>query len=153
VIDIFERLRKDYPNHIGHKKKVSLVKLDHRDGFFLAKSRHSGFRFLLKLTSFPNPKNTMSDQLNSQQLADCQDFLPYDGLERSRAVQAICIPLNFLMFSVVILRTCFPTKRSLALRVILVHFAAKTLQHQLLYPSAICPLLPFNDDFETSALL
>ena len=31
------------------------------------------------------------------------------GIERSRAVQAICIPLNFLMFSVVILRTGFPT--------------------------------------------
>ncbi|MFT5984042.1 MAG: hypothetical protein ACI9RM_002501, partial [Ulvibacter sp.] len=29
--------------------------------------------------------------------------------ERSRAVQAICIPLNLLMFSVVILRTGFPT--------------------------------------------
>jgi hypothetical protein len=53
------------------------------------------------------------------------------GLERSGAVQAICIPLNFLMFSVVILRTCFPTKGSLAFRVILVHFAAKTHQHQL----------------------
>jgi hypothetical protein len=37
----------------------------------------------------------------------------------------------------IILRTGIPTKPSLALRVILVHFAAKTLQHQLLYPSAI----------------
>jgi hypothetical protein len=36
-------------------------------------------------------------------------YAPSGRSERSRAVQAICIPLNFLMFSVVILRTGFPT--------------------------------------------
>jgi len=51
--------------------------------------------------------------------------------ERSIAVQATCIPLNFLMLSVGILMAGIPTLLSLAVRVILVHFAAKTLQHHL----------------------
>jgi hypothetical protein len=51
--------------------------------------------------------------------------------ERSRAIQAICLPLNFLMFSVVILRTGFPTKQTYEQKIILLYLAAKTLQHQL----------------------
>jgi hypothetical protein len=48
------------------------------------------------------------------------------GFERTIGVQAICIPLKFLMLSVGILMAGDPTKPLLALRVILVHFATKT---------------------------
>jgi hypothetical protein len=52
--------------------------------------------------------------------------------ERSIAVQAICIPLNFLMLSVGILMAGFPTKQTYERRIILLYFAAKTLQYKLL---------------------
>jgi len=50
---------------------------------------------------------------------------------RETAVQVITISVDLFMLTVGILMTSFPTKPSLALRNILVHFAAKTLQHQL----------------------
>jgi hypothetical protein len=52
--------------------------------------------------------------------------------ERSIAVQAICIPLDFLIFSVDILMAGNPTGRqTYERRIILLYFSAKTLQHQL----------------------
>ncbi len=64
--------------------------------------------------------------------------------ERSIAVQAICIPLNFLMLLVGILMAGDPTKPSLALRVIFVYFAAKTLQHQLPLSVGHVPIPPIG---------
>jgi hypothetical protein len=60
-------------------------------------------------------------------------MLEWYGLvhERSIAVQATCIPLNFLMLSVGILMAGFPTKQTYERRIILLYFAAKTLQYQL----------------------
>jgi hypothetical protein len=40
------------------------------------------------------------------------------GFERTIAVQAICIPLKFLMLSVGILMAGDPTKQTLALRIL-----------------------------------
>ena len=51
--------------------------------------------------------------------------------ERTIAVQAICIPLNFLMLSVGILMAGVPTQQTFERRILLLYFAAKTLLHHL----------------------